>query len=131
MDIRNNEGLTPYGCARMHRHMPIVELLDEPPESPRVAPRRSIKALRATKVDPRSLEEAFSTGLVARSRSKRAPKSDFARSWVDLGSLEGQFWCFFDALSTEQAASLAESASYENPAKTFGFYTTTLGFHRI
>ena len=54
------------------------------------SPRQSLRqALATEQVDPRSLEEAFSTDLGAEGRSKKAPKSDLGRSWLDFGLRKG------------------------------------------
>ena len=54
------------------------------------SPLQSLReAFSSDQVDRRALEQASATDFVARNDSKRAPKNDFARYCVDLGSPMG------------------------------------------
>ena len=63
-----------------------VRAIQDRPKSPRQSLRQ---AFSTDQVAPRSLEEVSSIDFVDRSGSKRAPKDDFGRSWVDFGSPRG------------------------------------------
>ena len=91
------------------------------------SPRQSLRqAFSTDQVAPRSLEEASSIDFVDRSGSKRAPKDDFGRSWVDFGSPRGSILVILRWLSA-RVGRLARRRgdvrkTYKNLCKTIGFY---------
>ena len=90
------------------------------------SPRQSLRqAFSTDQVAPRSLEEGSSIDLAARSCSKSAPKNDFGRTWVDLGSPRGSILAIFRLLS-DRVGRLARTRAdmrktCKNLCKTIGF----------